>query len=117
MRNLLDRTLLALQSERLNVDFDKLLEDSLKYLIEMKIIGEKVENDEKLYETTKLGKATVEGKTRRVFSSNFQKKIFLLSFRKYRFEFGQSTLRTFDEKFSRFEFRKSFTFTLYRYAV
>lgn len=63
LRNLLERTLLALQAERLNVDLEKLLDDSLNYLIEMKIICEK----EDTFETTKLGKATVEGERRSFF--------------------------------------------------
>ncbi len=70
LMNLLQRTLLALQADRLNVNLENLLDECLQYLIDMKIIQIKHENNndnssaktKKLfYETTKLGKATVEG--------------------------------------------------------
>jgi len=71
--NLLQKSLLALQADRLNIDLENLLDECLQYLIDTKIILVKEEeqrnnddNDEKIkkrfYETTKLGKATVEGK-------------------------------------------------------
>ena len=70
--NLLQKTLLSLQAERLNINLENLLDECLQYLIDMKII---IRKDEKfdsyddseettkqmIYETTKLGKATVEG--------------------------------------------------------
>jgi len=70
LMNLLQRTLLALQADRLNVNLENLLDECLQYLIDMKIVQIKQENNndsssaktKKLfYETTKLGKATVEG--------------------------------------------------------
>ncbi|CAF5173929.1 unnamed protein product, partial [Rotaria magnacalcarata] len=70
--NLLQKTLLALQADRLNVHLQSLLDECLQYLIDANIIRvkevEQISDDshaEKvkrlLYETTKLGKATVEG--------------------------------------------------------
>jgi hypothetical protein len=70
LMNLLQRTLLALQADRLNVNLENLLDECLQYLIDMKIIQIKQENNNEsssaktkklFYETTKLGKATVEG--------------------------------------------------------
>lgn len=72
LMNLLSKTLLALQTDRLNVNLEDLLDECLQYLIDMKIIQINEEPQEtnqansgrmkKLtYETTKLGKATVEG--------------------------------------------------------
>ncbi|CAF2035804.1 unnamed protein product [Rotaria magnacalcarata] len=70
--NLLQKTLLALQADRLNVHLQSLLDECLQYLIDANIMRvkevEQISDDshvEKvkrlLYETTKLGKATVEG--------------------------------------------------------
>ena len=70
--SLLQKTLLALQAERLNVHLESLLDECLQYLIDMKIVilKEEVQNSDDgssahtkrlIYETTKLGKATVEG--------------------------------------------------------
>ena len=69
---LLQKTLLALQADRLNVNLGSLLDECLQYLIDMKIVlmrEEEQPSDESsdariprlIYETTKLGKATVEG--------------------------------------------------------
>ena len=69
---LLQKTLLALQADRLNVNLGSLLDECLQYLIDVKIVLVREEaqpddenSDAKLprlvYETTKLGKATVEG--------------------------------------------------------
>jgi hypothetical protein len=71
LMKLLRQTLLALQADRLNVNLENLLDECLQYLVDMKIIQIKQRNNddsysertEKVYyETTKLGKATVEGK-------------------------------------------------------
>ena len=66
--NLLSKTLLALQADRLNVNLENLLDECLQYLIDMTIVRINEEEQassgrmKKLtYETTKLGKATVEG--------------------------------------------------------
>lgn len=67
--NLISKTLLSLQADRLNIKLEDLLDECLQYLIDTKIVGQIQEefesNGEKLtrtiYETTKLGKATVEG--------------------------------------------------------
>jgi hypothetical protein len=64
--NLLQKSLLALQADRLNVNLENLLNECLQYLVDTKIILVKEEirenNIKKIfYETTKLGKATVEG--------------------------------------------------------
>ncbi|CAF1235427.1 unnamed protein product [Rotaria sp. Silwood1] len=69
--NLLQKTLLALQADRLDINLENILDECLQYLIDAKIvhIKEQENNDnsnEKIkkqlfYETTKLGKATVEG--------------------------------------------------------
>jgi len=72
--NLLQNTLLALQTERLNVNLESLLDECLQYLIDTKIVilKEQEQNDETIftYETTKLGKATVEGLKEIFFFSN-----------------------------------------------
>jgi len=71
--NLLQKSLLALQADRLNINLENLLDECLQYLIDTKIIlikeEEKRSNNDsdeiikiRIYETTKLGKATVEGK-------------------------------------------------------
>ena len=73
--SLLQKTLLALQAERLNVHLESLLDECLQYLIDTKIVvlkeEEQVSDDGSsgpikrlVYETTKLGKATVEGQER-----------------------------------------------------
>ncbi|CAF4907602.1 unnamed protein product [Rotaria sp. Silwood1] len=69
--NLLQKTLLALQADRLDINLENILDECLQYLIDAKIvhIKEQENNDnsnekikkEIFYETTKLGKATVEG--------------------------------------------------------
>jgi hypothetical protein len=70
--NLLQKTLLALQADRLNVNLENLLDECLQYLIDTNIIlikeEEQASNDSHsgqikklVYETTKLGKACVEG--------------------------------------------------------
>lgn len=70
--SLLEKTLLALQAERLDVNLEALLDECLQYLIDMKIVAIREEEQESedggsartkrlVYETTKLGKATVEG--------------------------------------------------------
>ncbi|CAF4266300.1 unnamed protein product [Rotaria sp. Silwood2] len=70
--NLLQKTLLALQADRLNVNLENVLDECLQYLIDTKIVHIKEEGQESndnsngkikkhIYETTKLGKATVEG--------------------------------------------------------
>jgi hypothetical protein len=70
--NLLQRTLLALQADRLNVNLENLFDECLQYLIDMKIVQIKQDGSNEdssstermkkvVYETTKLGKATVEG--------------------------------------------------------
>ncbi len=70
--NLLQRTLLALQADRLNVNLQNLFDECLQYLIDMKIVQIKQDSSNEytsstermkkvVYETTKLGKATVEG--------------------------------------------------------
>lgn len=65
LMELLGKTLLALQADRLNVNLENLLDECLQYLIDLKIvrvIEEEEQQTKKLtYETTKLGKATVEG--------------------------------------------------------
>jgi hypothetical protein len=72
LMNLLQKTLLALQADRLNVNLENLLDECLQYLINTKIVCVKQEEQESnedssekitklVYETTKLGKATVEG--------------------------------------------------------
>lgn len=70
LMNLLQRTLLALQADRLNVNLENLFDECLQYLIDMKIVQIKQGSNEDsssgrmknaVYETTKLGKATVEG--------------------------------------------------------
>ncbi|CAF0994046.1 unnamed protein product [Adineta steineri] len=74
LMNLLQKTLLALQADRLNVNLENLLDESLQYLIDTNIILIKEEEQQQqsnesdnekvkrlIYETTKLGKATVEG--------------------------------------------------------
>ncbi len=72
LMNLLQKTLLALQADRLNINLENLLDECLQYLIDTKIVLIKEEiqgsNDDSneqikkfVYETTKLGKATVEG--------------------------------------------------------
>ncbi len=66
LMNLLQKSLLALQADRLNVNLENLLNECLQYLVDTKIILVKEEirenNIKKIfYETTKLGKATVEG--------------------------------------------------------
>ncbi len=72
LMNLLQKTLLALQADRLNVNLENLLDECLQYLIDTKIIIIKEEEQESnddssekikklVYETTKLGKASVEG--------------------------------------------------------
>ncbi|UJR13694.1 hypothetical protein I4U23_000706 [Adineta vaga] len=73
LMNLLQKTLLALQTDRLNLNLENLLDECLQYLIDTKIVQLKQEeqtNDESnsnesikqsTYEITKLGKATVEG--------------------------------------------------------
>lgn len=67
------KTLLALQADRFNINLENLLDECLQYLIDMNIVRIKEEeqgsnNDNSsgrmkkiVYETTKLGKATVEG--------------------------------------------------------
>ncbi|CAF1447721.1 unnamed protein product [Rotaria sordida] len=70
--NLLQKTLLALQADRLNVNLENLLDECLQYLVDTKIVhakeDERASNNSSngklkrfIYETTKLGKATVEG--------------------------------------------------------
>jgi len=77
--NLLQKTLLALQADRLNINLENLLDECLQYLIDTKIIlikeEEKRSNNDsdeiikiRIYETTKLGKATVEGKDINTFN-------------------------------------------------
>lgn len=72
LMSLLSKTLLALQADRLNVNLENLLDECLQYLIDMKIVrineegqGSHEGNSGRMkkltYETTKLGKATVEG--------------------------------------------------------
>jgi hypothetical protein len=72
LMRLLQKTLLSLQADRLNVNLGSLLDECLQYLIDMKIVlmrEEDLPSDESsdakiprmVYETTKLGKATVEG--------------------------------------------------------
>ncbi len=72
LMKLLQKTLLALQADRLNINLENLLDECLQYLIDIKIILVKEEEQESndnhsgkvkrlVYETTKLGKATVEG--------------------------------------------------------
>lgn len=72
LTSLLQKTLLALQADRLNVNVQNILDECLQYLIDTKIIRVKEDKqmdtdsssgDSKkvIYETTKLGKATVEG--------------------------------------------------------
>ena len=73
LMNLLQKTLLALQADRLNVNLENLLDECLQYLIDTNIIlikeeEEQASNDSNsgnikklVYETTKLGKACVEG--------------------------------------------------------
>ncbi len=72
LMNLLQRTLLALQADRLNVNLENLFDECLQYLIDMKIVQIKQDGSNEdssstermkkvVYETTKLGKATVEG--------------------------------------------------------
>ncbi|CAF0953116.1 unnamed protein product [Adineta ricciae] len=72
LTSLMRKTLLALQAERLNVNLENLLDECLQYLIDMKIVVLKEEEQASnvtssghakrmIYETTKLGKATVEG--------------------------------------------------------
>lgn len=70
--NLLQKTLLSLQADRLNINLENLLDECLQYLIDTKIVlikQEELKIDEdhsgttkrNFYETTKLGKAVVEG--------------------------------------------------------
>jgi hypothetical protein len=61
LMNLLQKTLLALQADRLNVNLENLLDECLQYLLDTNIIVLKKGEHESIYETTKLGKATVEG--------------------------------------------------------
>ena len=72
LMNLLGKTLLALQADRLNVNLENLLDECLQYLIDLtivRVIEEQQGNQDEssgrtknfTYETTKLGKATVEG--------------------------------------------------------
>ena len=66
LMSLFKKTLLALQADRLNVDLQILLDECLQYLVDTKIIHVKEEENHDrvkklVYETTKLGKATVEG--------------------------------------------------------
>jgi hypothetical protein len=89
---LLSKTLLALQADRLNIDLENLLDECLQYLLDRKIILAKDNEQESdadgtsqrarcVYETTKLGKATVEGEFARVRNVCHH----IVMFRQYRF--------------------------------